>query len=374
MNADGNEEALRAEIARLNKIVRSLMDRAERDMSNQGSTFGLFQSTIVLEGQVRNRTRDLEAALRENEKMTRALQNAMERLEGEKEAQRQLLLKLEEAHVQLLQSEKLASIGQLAAGVAHEINNPIGFINSNLGTLSEYASALLKLIETYEMGEAQLRADPEFSARLDDVKKDADIAFAREDILSLLDESMEGTQRVRDIVQSLRDFSRPGEMGWEIVDVHQGINSTLNVVRNEVKHTAEVILEYGDLPSVECVPSQLNQVVMNLLVNAAQAIPDYGTITIRTSSDGDQVAIAVIDTGAGMAAETCAKVFDPFFTTKPVGKGTGLGLSVSYSIIERHNGRIDVQSEPGVGTTFTMRLPIRQTPAVELDGLSSGAC
>ncbi|EPC03590.1 hypothetical protein L861_18825 [Litchfieldella anticariensis FP35 = DSM 16096] len=343
-------------------------------MSNQGSTFGLFQSTIVLEGQVRNRTRDLEAALRENEKMTRALQNAMERLEGEKEAQRQLLLKLEEAHVQLLQSEKLASIGQLAAGVAHEINNPIGFINSNLGTLSEYASALLKLIETYEMGEAQLRADPEFSARLDDVKKDADIAFAREDILSLLDESMEGTQRVRDIVQSLRDFSRPGEMGWEIVDVHQGINSTLNVVRNEVKHTAEVILEYGDLPSVECVPSQLNQVVMNLLVNAAQAIPDYGTITIRTSSDGDQVAIAVIDTGAGMAAETCAKVFDPFFTTKPVGKGTGLGLSVSYSIIERHNGRIDVQSEPGVGTTFTMRLPIRQTPAVELDGLSSGAC
>ncbi|TFH87427.1 histidine kinase [Billgrantia azerbaijanica] len=341
------------------------MNRVERDMSSQGSTFGLFQGAIVLEGQVRKRTRDLEEALRENEKMTRALQNAKDRLEREKEAQRQLLRKLEEAHVQLLQSEKLASIGQLAAGVAHEINNPIGFINSNLGTLGDYVAALLKLIETYEAGEPLLHGDPALSARLEAVKKEADIAFVRDDVLSLIDESAEGTQRVRNIVLALRDFSRPGQMEWEIVDVHQGIDSTLNVVRNEVKKKARVNLEYGALPPVECVPSQLNQVVMNLLVNAAQAIAEYGDITIRTTRDGDRVAIAVTDTGAGMSAETCARVFDPFFTTKPVGTGTGLGLSVSYSIIERHQGCIDVQSVPGVGTTFTVRLPIRQTPATE---------
>lgn len=156
------------------------------------------------------------------------------------------------------------------------------------------------------------------------------------------------------------------------MDVHRCIDSTLNVVRNEVKNKARVSLEYGDLPAVECMPSQLNQVVMNLLVNAAQAIADYGKITIRTTSDGDHVEIAVIDTGTGMPAETCAKVFDPFFTTKPIGSGTGLGLSVSYGIVERHNGSIDVRSEPGEGTTFTVRLPIRQALATEPTAPPSG--
>ncbi len=365
MEREDNEAAMHGEIARLNKIINALMNRAERDMTAQGSDFGLFQTTIVLEGQVRNRTRELEAALRENEEMTRALRNTKERLEREKEEQRQLLNKLEEAHTQLLQSEKLASIGQLAAGVAHEINNPIAFVNSNLNTLSKDIAGLMQLVDAYEACEAALGDKPELLAPLQAIKQQVDIEFIRGDILSLIDESIDGTQRVRRIVSDLRDFSRPGDQEWHEVDLHQGIDSTLNVVRNEIKHKADVILEYGELPPVKCLPSQLNQVFMNLLVNASQAIPERGTITIRTRCERDQVAVEIADTGSGMSPEVMAKVFDPFYTTKPVGKGTGLGLSVSYGIIERHGGHIDVQSVPGSGTTFTVWLPVEPAASRE---------
>jgi two-component system NtrC family sensor kinase len=353
--------ALRAEIVRLNKVVEALMNRAERDLSSQGSSFGVFQSTIVLEGQVRNRTRALEAALLENEKMTRALQSANERLEQDKEKQRQLLSRLEEAHSQLLQSEKLASIGQLAAGVAHEINNPMSFINSNLDTLAKYVEELLEIVAACDAGEAALATDAAALERFQAAKRDADLNFMREDIGALIAESIEGSRRVRLIVQDLRDFSRVGEHEWEQVDLHRDLDATLNVVHNEIKHKAETVLEYGDLPPVECLPHQLSQVFMNLLMNAAQAIPNFGRITVRTACDGDEVTVAICDDGVGMSAETVAKIFDPFFTTKPVGKGTGLGLSVSYGIVERHGGPIEVASEPGVGSTFTVHLPVRRS-------------
>jgi signal transduction histidine kinase len=175
---------------------------------------------------------------------------------------------------------------------------------------------------------------------------------------ALIAESMDGAARVRRIVQDLRDFSRPGDSEWTSVDLHTCIDSTLNVVWNEIKYKAEVVREYGELPLVECLPFQLNQVFLNLLVNAAQAIPERGTITLRTTCNGDHVSIAVADSGIGMPPEVRDRIFDPFFTTKPIGKGTGLGLSVAYGIIEKHGGRIDVDTAPGKGTTFTITLPV----------------
>ncbi|MCB4358319.1 ATP-binding protein [Quatrionicoccus australiensis] len=343
--------ALQGEIVRLNKIITALMNRAERDMSARASDFGMFQTAVTLEKQVRERTHELEEALRENENINHALQR-------EKEEQRTLIHRLEEAHNQLLQSEKLASIGQLAAGVAHEINNPIGFVNSNLGTLQGYVGKLLKLLDDMQAGIAPLLAEqPQTRAALQEICRQADLDFIRDDIPSLISESIDGTARVRKIVQDLRDFSRTGDDSYEWTDLHAGLESTLNVVWNEIKYKAEVIRAYGTLPRVRCRSSQINQVFMNLLVNAAQAIAQRGTITLTSGCTAEEAWIAVSDSGCGMAPEIQARIFDPFFTTKPVGKGTGLGLSLSYGIIEKHGGRIKVDSEPGKGSTFTLFLP-----------------
>ncbi|KUZ94893.1 histidine kinase [Burkholderia ubonensis] len=327
--------------------------------------------TDMLEDLVQVRTAELEQALRRYELTTETLQRtrahmareieerkaAQARLEQEKDEQRRLLHELEETHVQLLQSEKLASIGQLAAGVAHEINNPIGFVSANLNTLKTWVRGLLDVVAAHEA--ALPRHDVETRVALTAAGRAADIDYIRGEIATLIDESIDGTMRVRRIVQDLRDFSRPGSDEWSVVDIHAGLESTLNVVHNELKYKADVVREYGDVPHVECLPSQLNQVFMNLLVNAAQAIPGRGVITIRTTSDGDHVTIAISDTGKGMPPDVMRRIFDPFFTTKPVGQGTGLGLSVSHGIVERHRGVIDVTSEPGRGSTFSIRLPIR---------------
>lgn len=262
---------------------------------------------------------------------------------------------------QLLQAEKLASIGQLAAGVAHEINNPIGFVSSNFGVLEGNFAKLLEVLLAYEEVE-QSMGSADVTAKLKSLRERVELDYLKEDIPLLMRESQEGLTRVRQIVQDLRDFSRVDssqELQW--VNLQQGIDSTLNIVASELKYKADVIKEYGELPDIECFPSQVNQVVMNLLVNAAQAIgPDRGKIIIQTGVDGDSVWIAVTDTGSGIAPEILPRIFDPFFTTKPVGKGTGLGLSLSYGIVQKHCGNISVQSEVGVGTTFRIDLPIRQ--------------
>jgi len=350
----GDEAALRAEIARLNKVVTALINRAEREAGSRQGNFALFQNAVLLEGQVRRRTSELEAALRENERINRDLTR-------EREEQRLLIKKLEEAHNQLLQSEKLASIGQLAAGVAHEVNNPIGFVNSNLGALKRYVEQLLSLIDAYGAEEGGLGEAAR--QRLAAVKEAVELPYLREDALVLINESIEGASRVRKIVQDLRDFSRAGDAQWQRFDLHSGLESTLNVVWNEVKYKADVVRDYGVLPEVECLPSQMNQVFLNLLVNAAQAIAERGVITLRTRAEGDMVSISIQDTGCGVPAEIRDRIFDPFFTTKPVGKGTGLGLSVTYGIIERHRGRIELESEPGQGSTFTIHLPVSQPTA-----------
>ena len=272
--------------------------------------------------------------------------------------------KLSDAQSKLIQSEKLASIGQLAAGVAHEINNPIGFIFSNFGTLEQYLEDLFQMLDAYEQAEASV-SDGASLARIRSLKADLDIDYLKEDIPNLMRESRDGIQRVRKIVQDLKDFSRvDARQEWESVDLHAGIDSTLNIVNNEIKYKADVVKHYGALPEIQCLPSELNQVFMNLLVNAAHAITaERGTITISTGVEGPNVWVEVADTGAGIAQENLKRIFDPFFTTKPVGKGTGLGLSLSYGIVQKHSGRMEVHSELGVGTRFRVTLPIKHEEA-----------
>lgn len=260
--------------------------------------------------------------------------------------------KLEQANRQLVQSEKMAAIGQLAAGVAHEINNPVGYVYSNLQSLQTYLADLFRLTDAVET--AQSVDD------LRQIRKSIDYDYLRSDLDDLIKESREGIERVKVIIAAMKDFSHIEEEEFRPADIHSGFDTTLNVVNNELKYKAEVIRDYGDLPEVECILSQINQVIMNLLVNAAHAMESAGTITLRTRQEDDSVVIQVSDTGKGIEQAHLNRIFEPFFTTKPVGKGTGLGLSLSFNIIEKHHGQISVESTPGQGTTFTIRLPITQ--------------
>lgn len=271
--------------------------------------------------------------------------------------------KLQDVQQQVLHADKMASIGQLAAGVAHEINNPVGYINSNVGTLRKYVLDLFRLLGAYEQIESEISGPLLDGIRA--LKQELELNYLKEDTHDLIKETQEGITRVKQIVQDLKDFSHVGEAEWQWADLHTGIDSTLNIVHNELKYKADVIKEYGDLPAVECIASQLNQVFMNILVNAAHAIEDHGTITIRTGTDGKGwVYVALTDTGKGIALEHKERIFDPLFTTKAVGEGTGLGLSLSYSIVNKHGGHIEIDSQVGQGSTFTVWLPIQQAEAM----------
>ncbi|HEX5364536.1 MAG TPA: PAS domain S-box protein [Gallionella sp.] len=269
---------------------------------------------------------------------------------------------LEQTQKQLLQSEKMAAVGLLAAGVAHEINNPVGYVNSNLGTLEKYLADIFVDIDKYEAAEAVMAGDNLTLDEVRQLKARIDLAYLREDIKALLAESHQGLERVKKIVLDLKEFSHSDAQDqWVWADVHHGLDTTLSVVWNELKYKCEVVKEYGDLPKIYCLPSQLNQVFMNLLVNAAQAIEVRGKITLRTGLEGDRIWVEVSDTGHGISPEHIPRLFDPFFTTKPVGQGTGLGLSVSYNIVEKHHGSFEVHSEIGRGTTFRVWLPVQQS-------------
>jgi two-component system NtrC family sensor kinase len=306
--------------------------------------------------------RDLEHAARIADLVAIVVENAALHEEERRRIAElsELNRKLEQAQGQLLQSEKMASIGQLAAGVAHEINNPVGYIASNLNTLKGYVDSLIEMVDLYAVSEASLAANPEILKLIRSAKERIDFDFVRGDVQNLVKESLQGVERVRKIVADLKEFSHVDRAEWQVADLHAGIDSTLNIVWNELKYKAEVVKDYGALPPVECIPSQLNQVFMNLLVNAAQAIDSRGTITIRTARQGEGVAVTIEDTGRGMSPEVQKRIFEPFFTTKPVGQGTGLGLSLSYGIVQRHHGRITVQSAPGKGSAFTVWLPLTQ--------------
>ena len=294
------------------------------------------------------------------------LRTEREQLAASLAHQRELNRKLEEAQNQLLQSEKMASLGQLAAGVAHELNNPIGFVRSNVTTLKGYLDSLFGIIKAYDTKAAE-SMPPEALAALAAIKQREDFDFLHEDIFQLLAESQDGLTRVQDIVQNLKDFSRVGESGFGWADLHACLDSTLNIIWNELKYKCTVVKHYDQtLPQVYCIASQLNQVFMNLLVNAGHAIAEKGEITITTRQTPDgTVQVAISDTGCGIAAEHLPHLFEPFFTTKPIGKGTGLGLSITYGIIGKHKGSIDVSSEVGKGTTFTVNLPVDRSDEAE---------
>jgi len=276
----------------------------------------------------------------------------------------QAYARLKDTQTQLLQSEKMASIGQLAAGVAHEINNPIGYVHSNLGTLQTYVRGLMSLLDSYDRLIAELPQKSFIAlSPIQEIKRQIDYGFLREDLPQQLVESREGIERVKKIVLDLRDFSHSGQTEaeeWTLADIHRGLESTLNIVWNELKYKAEVNRQFAVLPMVECMPSQLNQVFLNLLVNAGQAIRDRGTIIITTSRSEREICIAIADDGVGISPENLKRIYDPFFTTKPVGKGTGLGLALSYGIVQKHHGRIEVESEVGKGTCFRIFHPINQ--------------
>ncbi|MEI8168227.1 MAG: bacteriohemerythrin [Rhodoferax sp.] len=256
---------------------------------------------------------------------------------------------------ELVQSEKMAAVGQLAAGVAHEINNPIGFVNSNLGTLGHYTKQLLDIIDACEVSCAE---HPALASRFKQMKTAADLPFLREDLSDLLKESQDGLDRVKHIVQALKDFAHPDSGEMVYTDLLAGLESTLNVVASQLRCKADIVRELTPLPPVKCVPGQINQVFMNLLVNAAQAIDGHGTITLRSGTDALGVWIEITDSGCGMTDDVRQHLFEPFFTTKPVGKGTGLGLSISWDIVvKKHGGRLEVNSAPGQGSRFTVWLP-----------------
>lgn len=267
---------------------------------------------------------------------------------------------LEASHNQLLQSEKMASVGHLAAGVAHEINNPIGYVYSNLSTLSEYVSELLEILDCYAQIEPMIDSAHQVIVDIKQLKDKYDLDYLREDLFDLVAESREGMSRVKVIIQSLKDFSHVDQPEWELTDIHRGINSTLNIISNEIKYKTKVIKNYAELPDIECHPGQINQVFMNLLVNAAHAIVETGEITISTSVEDKFVKIIIQDNGSGIEEKHLNHIFDPFFTTKKVGEGTGLGLSLSYGIIQSHGGEIRVRSEKNKGTSFSVILPINQ--------------
>ncbi len=262
----------------------------------------------------------------------------------------------------------MASIGKLAAGVAHEINNPTGFVSSNLKTLSDYIEDIIGLFKEYRKLISKLKKNsdscgplPEISEqvkRIVALEKEVDLDFVLKDIFELINESKEGTERIKKIVQDLKDFAHTGQDKPKFADINQNIDSTVNVVWNELKYKANVTKDYGDLPQVQCYPQLLNQVFMNLLINAAQSIEKRGEINIKTRADNGYVKIKISDTGSGIPKENINRIFDPFFTTKDVGKGTGLGLNVAYKIIKKHHGKIDAKSVVGKGTTFTIRIPV----------------
>lgn len=297
------------------------------------------------------------------------LSHAQKNLEQRSAELAQTLAHLKQSQLHLVQSEKMSALGQLVAGVAHEINNPVNFIKGNVEPAQEHVCDLMTLVELYQ------KCYPQPHPQIQTWMEENDLEYLQEDLPKLLNSMKLGSDRIRQLVLSLRNFSRLDESDLKSVDLHEGIESTLLILQHRLKAnpdhpTLHIIKDYGELPLVECYPSQLNQVFMNLLSNAIDALEESAqkthestnpTITIRTCvSHANWVNIAIADNGTGIGQEVQTKLFDPFFTTKPIGKGTGLGLSISHQIVtEKHNGKIDCHSTLGQGTEFVVQIPVQ---------------
>jgi two-component system, NtrC family, sensor kinase len=279
--------------------------------------------------------------------------------------------KVEAQSAQLVQTEKMASIGVLATGLAHEINNPIAFVNANLNVIKKYTIKIVETIKSYDaLKELAQKGELEkISVNLDEIdqfRKKQKLDFVLADLVELTDDSLYGIERVRNIINDMKTFSRVDQAELKYIDLNETLDVTLKILRNEYKYKTEIIKEYGDLPDVYCFPQKISQVFLNIIMNAIQAIEKEGEIHISTRHikkgrriEDDIVIVTIADTGSGIDKAKLTKIFDPFFTTKPPGQGVGLGLSISYDIVEAHSGRIEVASEVGRGTTFTVTLPLK---------------
>lgn len=297
----------------------------------------------------------------ERKRAEQELRDTNRRLEESVRAEREAMISLKEAHSRLVQAEKLASLGQLVAGVAHEINNPLAFVTNNVVVLQRDFAEIKALMNLYQSGDDILKAgSPEVAAQIRELAERIDLPYTLENLAETLTRSREGLKRIQQIVHDLRDFSRQEAVGdvQEGVDFNIGVESTVNIVRGRAR-AAKVELEadLGPLPEIACYPAKLNQVVLNLVVNAIDACPDGGKVTIRTRAINGGVELAIADTGCGIPAEIRDKIFDPFFTTKPPGQGTGLGLSICHGIVADHGGTIRAESTQGKGATFFVWLP-----------------
>jgi signal transduction histidine kinase len=326
-----------------------------------------------LEGMVRERTAELEKTNTELKGVNALLEDQKEELQSQKEElieskemaenqKKELQFTLENLKLtqnQLIQSGRMASVGQLTAGIAHELNNPINFVSGNVRPLSRDVEEILYILNQYETIINNKKLQNEFS-EVESFKQECDYKYLISEVKDLLKGIAEGANRSSEIIKGLRSFSRLDEDTFKLADIHEGLDSTLILLHNKLKNKITVHKEYGNLPKIECLPSKLNQVFMNILTNSIQAIQDKGDIFVQTVSSSIVIKVIIRDTGAGMSKEVKERIFEPFFTTKDVGKGTGLGLSISYGIIEQHQGNMDVLSEPGKGTEFIITLPINQ--------------
>ncbi len=360
-------------LLQLNQVSKAIaagqLDQSVNESNRVGEIGELAKSFNQMAQQLRASFGALEQANRELEQANEELET---RVHARTEELFSALQDLRRTQAQLVQTEKMSSLGQMIAGIAHEINNPVNFIHGNLNHARDYIRDLLAAVQLYQ------KHYPSPDAEIVQHSEDVDLDFLTGDLPKLLDSMQEGTRRIREIVLSLRNFSRLDEAEKKHADIHAGIDSTLLILQHRLKPRLdrpgiEVIKQYGQLPLVECYPGPLNQVFMNILANAIDALEPYlqftssvswpATITITTSTVQDQVWICIADNGMGMTEATRSKLFDPFFTTKPVGQGTGLGLSISYQIVtEQHHGSLSCTSAPGEGTEFVIAIPIRQIP------------
>ncbi len=303
------------------------------------------------------------------EKSSEQFSLLFERKQADKQLKRQykrLKFTLDElscAKDALYHSEKLASIGQLAAGIAHEINNPVAYVMGNFNPLNDYVDSMTKMLDLHSkfvetIDQADVSVGQELRQQIDEMGADLDMDYVMEDVRALVSESRNGLVRVREIILNLNQFARKDSVDAEPMDMNASIKATLQILHNEVKYGVEVALELGDIPMVTCQPGLIKQVLLNLVKNGAQAMGGKGAMRISTTVEGEQVVVLVRDSGSGISADALEKIFDPFFTTKPVGEGTGLGLSLCHGIVQRHNGTLEVSETGEHGTEFRLALPI----------------
>ena len=316
-----------------------------------------FEDVVHLNGQHQANL----ATLRE---LNRQLAERNRQLQALADSERQAHEELKRAESQLVQAEKLSSLGRLVAGVAHEINNPLAFVLNNVAILRRDLGHLVKLLGLYRQADPILAEhDSALLARIETAADEGDLAYLLENLDSLVARSGEGLKRIQRIILELRSFARLDESDRKEVDVNEGIQNTALLIGGRAEaQGVKLVLDLAPLPPVTCFPARINQVVLNLLTNALDACPDGGTVTGRTRAAPGGVEIHIVDTGSGIDPSIRDKIFDPFFTTKPVGRGTGLGLSISYAVVQEHGGRIDVDSTPGQGAHFIVRLPQDQPP------------